>query len=74
MLISIILLAIASLQAVLAHTVFTTLFIDDVNQGDATCVRMPTVGATCTAPIIDLTSNDMACGKVAPFYYFKETN
>jgi hypothetical protein len=46
-----------------AHTVFTTLLINDVNQGDGTCVRMPKDGATCTSPISGITSQDMVCGK-----------
>lgn len=45
-----------------AHSVFTTLFVDDVNQGDGTCVRMNMNPDTTTSPINDLSSNDMACG------------
>ncbi|KAI1738771.1 family 61 glycoside hydrolase [Xylaria scruposa] len=45
-----------------AHTVFTTLFIDDVSQGDGTCVRMPQDPDHCTSPIGDIASSDMACG------------
>ncbi len=61
--ISTVILAAVGLSAVTAHSIFTTLFIDDVNQGDATCVRMPMDGATSTSPITDLTSNDMTCSK-----------
>jgi hypothetical protein len=50
-------------STVKAHTVFTTLFINDVNQGDGTCVRMPTSSDTCTNPLEDLQSPDMACGE-----------
>ena len=50
-------------QIVAAHTVFTTLFVDDVSQGDGTCVRMPSNPSTATFPINDLASDDMACGK-----------
>ncbi|KAH8912399.1 hypothetical protein BR93DRAFT_942358 [Coniochaeta sp. PMI_546] len=46
-----------------AHTVFTTLFINDINQGDGTCVRMPKDGSTSTAPIRPITSTDMVCGR-----------
>ncbi|KAL2015488.1 hypothetical protein VTK56DRAFT_5360 [Thermocarpiscus australiensis] len=53
--------AFGSLSA--AHTIFTTLFINDVNQGDGTCVRMPKQGSTCTSPIAALDSPDMACGR-----------
>ncbi|EPE28396.1 hypothetical protein GLAREA_09516 [Glarea lozoyensis ATCC 20868] len=53
--------ALVALQTVAAHTVFTTLYVDDVNQGDGTCVRMG-MGEP-TAPVNDLTSTDMACGR-----------
>lgn len=47
-----------------AHTVFTTLFVDDVNQGDGTCIRMSKEGNVATHPISGgLESKDMACGK-----------
>ncbi|KAI1179427.1 lytic polysaccharide monooxygenase [Nemania sp. FL0916] len=46
-----------------AHTVFTTLFIDDKNQGDGTCVRMPKDPNTCTSPVENVASNDMACSR-----------
>lgn len=49
-----------------AHTIFTTLFINDVNQGDGTCVRMPMDSDTCTNPIAGLQSEDMACGEYSP--------
>ncbi|KAI0840745.1 glycoside hydrolase family 61 protein [Hypoxylon sp. FL0890] len=45
-----------------AHTAFTTLFINDVSQGDGTCVRMSMDPQTCTYPIAGVDSNDMACG------------
>ncbi len=47
-----------------AHTCFTTLFVDDVNQGDGTCIRMSKKGDHATFPIAGgLNSPDMACGK-----------
>lgn len=47
-----------------AHTTFTTLFIDGVNQGDGTCIRMAKKGDVATFPIAGgLGSKDMACGK-----------
>ena len=46
-----------------AHTSFTTLFINGVDQGDGTCVRQPTDPETPTFPVEDLTSSDMICGK-----------
>ncbi|KAI1489401.1 glycosyl hydrolase family 61-domain-containing protein [Biscogniauxia mediterranea] len=45
-----------------AHTIFTTLFINDVSQGDGTCVRMNTDPEHCTSPVPSVTSDDMACG------------
>ena len=58
---SAILLAATGFTAISGHTLFSTLHIGDKNQGDATCIRMPMDGATSTSPIIDLTSNTMAC-------------
>ncbi|KAK3906622.1 glycoside hydrolase [Staphylotrichum tortipilum] len=47
-----------------AHTVFTTLFVNDVNQGDGTCVRMSKQGNVSTHPIASgINSPDMACGR-----------
>ncbi|KAI0206475.1 lytic polysaccharide monooxygenase [Astrocystis sublimbata] len=45
-----------------AHTVLTTLFVDNVSQGDGTCVRMPRNPDQCTNPIADIVGDDMACG------------
>ena len=45
------------------HTVFTTLILNGVDQGDGTCIRMPTTPGTATFPINNLMSDDMACGK-----------
>jgi len=55
-------LGLLALQIVAAHTVFTTLFVDGVDQGDGVAVRMPTTPNNCTSPVNDLASNDMACG------------
>lgn len=52
----------AALQAVSAHTLFTTLFINDVNQGDGTCVRMPMSPGNATDPVIGIGDIEMACG------------
>jgi hypothetical protein len=47
-----------------AHTAFTTLFVDEVNQGDGTCIRMAKEGNLATHPIAGgLGAEDMACGK-----------
>lgn len=51
------------LQTVSAHTVFTTLFINSINQGDGTCVRMPMSANNATFPIPGAPSSvEMACG------------
>ncbi|KAI1505359.1 glycoside hydrolase family 61 protein [Biscogniauxia marginata] len=55
-------LAVSLSPLVGAHTIFTTLFINDESQGDGTCVRMNTDPQHCTSPIPSLTSDDMACG------------
>ncbi|TVY19256.1 putative endo-beta-1,4-glucanase D [Lachnellula arida] len=54
--------ALAALQMGTAHTVFTTLFINDANQSPGTCGRMPMTPNKATFPINDLKSDDMACG------------
>jgi hypothetical protein len=46
-----------------AHTLFTTLRINDKNQGDGTCVRQPSDAATATGPIYPLDGDEMACGR-----------
>ncbi|KAK3955459.1 glycosyl hydrolase family 61-domain-containing protein [Pseudoneurospora amorphoporcata] len=46
-----------------AHTVLTTVFVNDKNQGDGTGIRMPLDGSTSTSPIINMNSNDMICGR-----------
>ncbi|KAB8238243.1 glycosyl hydrolase family 61-domain-containing protein [Aspergillus alliaceus] len=47
----------------LSHTVFTTLYVDEVSQGDGTCVRLTHDGNTINYPIEPLSSKNMACGK-----------
>ncbi|KAL7627691.1 hypothetical protein AAE478_001885 [Parahypoxylon ruwenzoriense] len=61
----------ASIATVDAHTVFTTLFINDVSQGDGTCVRMNMDPQSCTDPVADLDSDDMACGRAALLPYIR---
>lgn len=53
----------ATFSSAAAHTLFTTLFVNDVDQGDGTCVRMPMTSHNATFPVNNLASNDMACGK-----------
>ncbi|KAH7030897.1 glycosyl hydrolase family 61-domain-containing protein [Microdochium trichocladiopsis] len=55
-------LAVATAQQARSHSIFTTLFVDEVSQGDGTCVRMNPSPEHCTDPIPDLASKDMACG------------
>lgn len=57
------LLAAAFATTASAHTSFTTLFINGVDQGDGTCVRQPTDPQTSTFPLEDLASSDMICGR-----------
>lgn len=46
-----------------AHTVLTTVFVNDKNQGDGTGVRMPMDGNIANAPVINMNSDDMICGE-----------
>lgn len=57
-----VLLAVAAAQVVNAHTRFTNFYVDGVNQGDGTCVRMSNINDQATNPVHGITSNDMACG------------
>ncbi|KJR88777.1 endoglucanase [Sporothrix schenckii 1099-18] len=55
--------AVAFATTATAHTSFTTLFVNGVDQGDGTCVRQPTDPQTSTFPVEDLASSDMICGR-----------
>lgn len=66
--------ALATLQSALAHTLFTTLFVEDVNQGDGTCIRMSMPTDRATDPVDDLSSDDMACGKPSPLWTLLRKN
>ncbi|CZS88649.1 uncharacterized protein RAG0_00323 [Rhynchosporium agropyri] len=44
------------LRPVAGHSVFTTLFVNDIDQGDGTCVRMPMDPHNATNPINELHS------------------
>ncbi|KAI1116864.1 family 61 glycoside hydrolase [Nemania sp. NC0429] len=48
-----------------AHTVLTTLFVDDATQGEGTCVRMPLNPGQCTSPVENVASNDRVDGEKA---------
>lgn len=54
-----------------AHSVFTTLFVNDVSQGDGTCVRMNMDPQHCSSPIAGLESEDMACGTLGTPIYLR---
>lgn len=58
------LLALALVGTAQAHTRFTTLFVDGVNQGDGVCVRMSNDEEPTTDPIEPITNADMACGNL----------
>ena len=46
-----------------AHTTFTNFFVDGVDQGDGTAVRMSNNIPEATYPLPNITTPDMACGK-----------
>ncbi|KAK3687480.1 glycosyl hydrolase family 61-domain-containing protein [Podospora appendiculata] len=46
-----------------AHTLFSNLFVNAVNQGDGTCIRMGMTANTATYPVRDYHSEEMACGR-----------
>ena len=50
------------LQTISAHTTFTNFFVDGIDQGNGTCVRMSKVMGQQTFPIASITGDDMACG------------
>ena len=56
------LLSLAWIQSINAHTVFTNFFVDGVDQGNGTCVRMSNVMGQQNFPIASITGGDMACG------------
>ncbi|CCU74678.1 CELP0027 Effector like protein [Blumeria hordei DH14] len=56
------LLLAATASAVDAHSLFTTLHINDQDQGDGTCIRMPKEPSTATNPVEDLQDPAMVCG------------
>lgn len=45
-----------------AHTTFTTLYVDGVNQGDGVCIRMNRNADKASDPIEPITSKNVACG------------
>lgn len=59
---TLVLLAAGSAQQISAHVAFTNFFVDGVNQGDGTAVRMSNDPAKATFPLPSITTPDMACG------------
>ena len=45
-----------------AHTTFTNFFINGVDQGDGTAIRMSNVLSQSTSPISNIENPYMACG------------
>lgn len=60
--INIIILAVGAAQLASAHTAFTNFFVNGVDQGDGTAVRMSNNIQQATYPLNSVTSPDMACG------------
>ena len=59
----IVFLAAGAARLASAHTAFTNFFVNGVDQGDGTAVRMSNNMQQATFPISSVTSPDMACGK-----------
>ncbi|KAK4984980.1 hypothetical protein LTR50_006254 [Elasticomyces elasticus] len=55
-------LALVAISGVHAHTLFSKLFVDGIDQGTGTCIRMRKDPSKATDPINDLSSDAMACG------------
>ncbi|RMZ72728.1 endoglucanase B [Pyrenophora seminiperda CCB06] len=58
---SVLLVALASAPAALAHTVFTDFYVNGMPQGDGVAMRMNPNKAKASSPISSLDSDDMAC-------------
>lgn len=58
-------LAAGAAQLARAHTTFTNFFVNGVDEGDGTAVRMSNNIPQATYPISSVTSPDMACGECA---------
>lgn len=61
--IEIIILAAGTASFASAHTTFTNFFVDGVDQGDGTAVRMSNNIPEATYPLPNINTPDMACGK-----------
>ncbi|PNS21674.1 Apoptosis-inducing factor A [Sphaceloma murrayae] len=56
------LLGITLAPGALAHTTFTNFYVNGVDQGNGTCVRMSKAKDAINSPIADIEGTDMACG------------
>ena len=63
LLINLIFLFLGTVQLVQSHTAFTNFFVNGVDQGDGTAVRISNILSQATFPIPSVTSPYMACGK-----------
>lgn len=61
--VEIIILAAGTASFANAHTAFTNFFVNGVDQGDGTAVRMSNNIPEATYPLPNITTGDMACGK-----------
>lgn len=61
--VKIVILVAGTAQLARAHTAFTNFFVDGVDQGDGTAVRMSNNIQQATFPLSSVTNPDMACGK-----------
>lgn len=61
--VKIVVLAAGAAQLANAHTAFTNFFVNGIDQGDGTAVRMSNNLQQATFPLGSVTSPDMACGK-----------
>ncbi|KAK3174286.1 hypothetical protein OEA41_001530 [Lepraria neglecta] len=60
--VKILLVAAGAVHLTNAHTTFTNFFVDGVDQGDGTAVRMSNNIQQATYPLPNVTTPDMACG------------
>ena len=61
----IVILAAGAARLASAHTAFTNFFVNGVDQGDGTAVRLSDNIPQATFPLGSVTSPDMACGESA---------
>ncbi|KAG8628763.1 hypothetical protein KVT40_002628 [Elsinoe batatas] len=56
------LLGVALAPSALAHTIFTNFYVNGVDQGNGTCVRMSKIDNEANSPVPDVEGTDMTCG------------